>query len=260
MNNYIIIEKISSGNFGEVYIGQHKLSNKRVAIKVEPKEYNTLKYETQIYNYLNNVSHIPKLKGFYTDNNNNFLILDLLEYNLKYYKIHKIHKFQNIENILNIIHKLITILKNIHDMGIIHRDIKPENICFKNNEVYLIDFGLAKKIINNEKHICERNINSIIGTPNYISINIVNGIEPSRRDDIESLCYIILYLYLNDHDFSEYCNLNNIDKKYINNILNRIDDVNLNRIINDLLIYCRSISFSTKPNYTYLLNLLIIHQ
>ena len=107
MNNYIIIEKISSGNFGGVYIGQHKLSNKKVAIKIEPKEYNTLKYETQIYNYLNNVLHIPKLKGFYTDNTNNFLILDLLDYNLTYYKIHKL---QNIETILHIIHKLITII------------------------------------------------------------------------------------------------------------------------------------------------------
>ena len=79
-------------------------------------------------------------------------------------------------------------------MGIVHRDLKPSNICLNGNfDAYIIDFGLAKEIILNRKHIEFKNIKGIIGSNNFASINVLNLCEPSRRDDIESLLYIYLY-------------------------------------------------------------------
>ena len=67
-----------------------------------------------------------------------------------------------------------------------------------NNEVYLIDFGLSKRIITADgKHIpyFEKK-GGLTGTPRYASVSSHMAIEQSRRDDLESLLYIMLFLKL----------------------------------------------------------------
>lgn len=258
MNNYIVLKTINKGEFGEIKMAKNKYTNKLVAIKIEKKLQNTLTYESRIYQYLSKIDNIPKLRHFITDTLNNYLIIDLLDYNLILYKKEN-NNIDNIDNIFILITKLLTILKNIHEMGIVHRDIKPENICFKNKEPFLIDFGMAKHIIKNNNHINEKNINSLIGTPNYVSINVINLIEPTRRDDIESIVYLLIFLLLDDSLLVKYHNLSLQDKKNIEIIHLFIDVIKINneyksKIIN-YLDYCRKLEFSNKPNYNYIINL-----
>lgn len=88
----------------------------------------------------------------------------------------------------------------MHDKDYIHRDLKPENcvIGLESNEnlIYLIDFGLSRKYRDSRtnEHIPYKEGKSILGTVRYISIYTHFGIEQSRRDDIESLGYILVYL------------------------------------------------------------------
>ena len=89
---------------------------------------------------------------------------------------------------------LYEILENVHLHHVIHRDIKPQNVMMKNGELFLIDFGLATFYIDEKfNHVPEKQYQEyIIGTPKYISWNIHNGWEPSRRDDLISLGYLYL--------------------------------------------------------------------
>jgi serine/threonine protein kinase len=92
-------------------------------------------------------------------------------------------------------------LEYCHSKQFLHRDVKPDNFLLGRNEksdyVYIIDYGLAKKYIEPKTgyHIPMKQGKGLTGTSRYTSINIHLGIESSRRDDIEGLLYVLIYLF-----------------------------------------------------------------
>ena len=88
----------------------------------------------------------------------------------------------------------------MHERRYLHRDIKPENILvglgLNSSTIYLIDFGLSQEYKDKKTglHLPYRNCKSMIGTVNYASLNSHNGIEQSRRDDLEALGYVFIHL------------------------------------------------------------------
>ena len=189
---YEIKENIGEGTFGRVFLGKHLKSSERVAIKIQYKDMvPILKYEAKIYKHLRDISGIPQFRNFGTELGYQYLIMEYLDLSLDKYNFSE-------KEIIELIPKAINIIEKVHERGIIHRDIKPENFLFKKREgnLYLIDFGLSKLYVNkNNEHMEERKDRKLIGTAQFSSLNVHNGIEASRRDDLESLCYTFVFLF-----------------------------------------------------------------
>lgn len=258
-NKYRILEPINSGEFGQVFKGENVRTKEKVAIKVEPITNQTkmLKRETQIYHYLGKSPGIPQIKWFGSDETNNYMVMSLLGKSLPAIKEEQDFGKCSLEQTISIAINIIERLKYLHEKGLIHRDVKPANFvigCGKNsNQLYMIDFGFTKKYLKpNGDHIdiCTGK-KTIIGTPNYISINIHEGTEPSRRDDLESVGYIMIYLLTPIQSVQSVQSVQSIKTKM------EIDDhINIPQKIKDYLKYCRSLWFEQEPDYNHLVYLL----
>ena len=253
-NKYKLLEKINEGSFGVLVKGKNIRTDEFVAIKVEPRVDNikTVKMEAKIYQYLGNQVGFPQLKWFYTDEKYNYLVIDLLGTSLRKMVEHKLQIDCN--SIINIAIQIFTRIKFIHDKHLLHRDIKPDNFLFgidsKKDILYLIDFGLCKRYFNNG-HIKMNKLTKVIGSYNYISLNIHNLIEPSRRDDLESAIYILIFLHFgklgweNKSSSEIYKEKENIMKLQL-----------IPNYIKLLLTYVRTLEFETEPNYDYIFDIL----
>ncbi len=252
-SKYRILNKISSGTFGHVYRGQNERTREMVAIKVEKKSGEicaVLKTEAKIYQYLGKLDGFPQLKWFGTDVKYNYLVIDLFQISL--FTLKKGNEIIEFKNILRFGQQMIERLETLHSKFLLHRDIKPDNFLLdENNKLFIIDFGFCKRYEYDGNHIEEKRIKNVIGTVNYISLNVHNCLEPSRRDDIESVIYVIDFLLSKDPCFLSLSDSDIVKKKQELN--------SYTSFIRDMLIYIRQLGFKEKPDYKYLIDCLQPH-
>lgn len=247
-NKYSIISKIGNGSFGTIYKGQNIRTNEYVAIKVEPinSEIKMLKNETKIYQFLNGCQFVPQIKWFGKDETNYYMVINLLGNSLQDL-INKYKKF-SLALTLKIGIKMLNIIKFVHEKGLVHRDIKPHNFLFEINsldKLYIIDFGFCKTYLDNKtkKHIKESKISALIGSPNYASINSHIKNELSRRDDLESIFYMLFYLYNGTLPWFEISDNNLIFK------IKKELKFDLPPVLIEFIRYIREMKFDEAPNY-----------
>jgi len=199
---------LGTGESGEVYEGIMVKTGMKVAIKTEPAnaEKKKLQHEKEVLSQLRGTPGIPKLIWFGVDDNSFVLVLELCGSNVRSLLDYCGGRL-SMKTVLNLTDKLLIILESLHKQGIIHRDLCPENVCMGRglmaNEVYLMDLGLAEqytemmtgvhrlsdaKSENGDEELISRNCN-------FASSKVYKGeCAASRRDDLESLGYLMIYM------------------------------------------------------------------
>lgn len=194
---------IGRGSFGYIHVGTDRYTNEEVAIKVEQSntKHPQLHLEAKLLQHLSASGPAPGIPRvhFHIDNEQgfNFMVMDLLGPSLEDLFNFCNRKF-SLKTVLLLAEQMLARIKFIHQHHYIHRDIKPDNFLMglgkHGSLVYLIDFGLAKQYIDQTgKHIPPRENKSLTGTARYASVHTHQGLEQSRRDDLESLGYVLMY-------------------------------------------------------------------
>lgn len=268
-NKYKLIRKLGQGSFGSIYQAQSKCSNKYYAVKLEEMRQNqfVLEEESIFISYLN-CPRIPKLKTFGYSGSLIILVMELLGDSLDKIFDKLPSRKMSIRCVCNIAYQLLMIFEIIHNCNIIHRDIKPANVAIgfegKSKFIYLLDFGLSKKYRSSKtkKHFPFVQGNKLIGNARYSSINALDGGTQSRRDDLESLGYLLLYLLLGRLPWQGHISHSKEDKYY------KIREIKKNTTpeelcqglppqIQEYVEYTRNLEYEADPDYNYLKNLFL---
>nr|GEV28632.1 casein kinase 1-like protein 1 [Tanacetum cinerariifolium] len=189
-----------------------------------------LLYESKLYKILKGGTGIPNVRWYGVEGDYNVLVMDLLGQSLEDLFNFCSRKL-SLKTVLMLADQMINRVEFIHCKSFLNRDIKPNNFLMgfgrRPNQVYAIDFGLAKKYRDSSthQHVPYRENKNLTGTTRYASMNIHLRIEQSKRDDLESLDFVLMYFLRGrgyPTKFASYFH------------------------------YCRSLRFDDKPDYAYL--------
>ena len=197
---YRISKKIGDGSFNEIYQGYDIFDNSEIAVKLEHNsiKYPQLLFESRLLKSIPGIG-IPKVYWAGVSGEYNVMVFELLGSNLEEL-FQKCEKQFSLKTVLMIVIQILDRIRHLHIHNYIHRDIKPQNFLIGKGEnehiIYLIDFGLAKRYREEYTnfHIPLRQNIKLTGTLRYASCNGINKKELSRRDDMESIGYLFIYL------------------------------------------------------------------
>ena len=190
--NYKIISLLGEGGMGNVYLAEHTQVNRKAAIKILLPQHlknaeikNRFKNEASLLAELNH-PNIVNLYDFAEDESGLYLIMEFVEGTPLDEYILNVSGAIPSERSIPIMKKVLSAFSYAHSKGIIHRDIKPSNIIIgKNDEIKVLDFGIAKILDSANKNLTKTG--SQMGTVFYMSPEQVEGKVLDIKSDIYSL-------------------------------------------------------------------------
>ena len=266
LGEYRLEQELGSGSFGRVLKGVSVTSHAQVAIKLEPREKGKprlLREESDVMSALQGGVGIPKMLGRGKFKNQTCLVMELLGPTIqsKFRQMGRVFAFKTVMEIAD---QALERIEYMHSHFYLHRDIKPQNFMFgigpQQSILYLSDFGLAKKYQNGAMglHIPYREDKSFVGTACYASLNTHLGVQQSRRDDVESLIYVICYLLRGSLPWAN--RFTGPSAKHsstkMQKMLIRPDELfaGFAKGFAQMLLYVRGMQFDDRPDYVMLRN------
>lgn len=267
-DRFKLLKPLGKGKFSFVYKALDLQTKNEVAVKMQKKNImfqskSILYNENTILLKLKNLEGVPINKLFIEGKDQDLLILPLYEETLR--DLHNRLGSINLKSVLILALELVDILENVHSKNIIHLDLKPENIMVGSNDstflkqIFLIDYGLSKLYIDEitQKHITMENKSLFEGTLSYSSLNCHMGLSLSRRDDLESLGYILIEMLKGSLPWQHIHEVN-IEERF--NIVKKMkEEMKIEKLCKgipkgfcDYFKYVKNMKFEEKPDYNYL--------
>jgi tetratricopeptide (TPR) repeat protein/predicted Ser/Thr protein kinase len=201
---YLIIEDLGKGGMGKVYKVLDQEINEKVALKlIKPEiaaDRETIdRFQNEI-KITRRITHknVCRMYHLGRENDNYYITMEFIRgQNLK--KIIRMTRELSLEATLNIAQQICHGLIEAHRLGIVHRDLKPQNIMIdEDGDVRIMDFGIASSIETKGATLP----GMMIGTPEYMSPEQIDGGHTDARSDIYSLGIIIYELLTGKTPFS----------------------------------------------------------
>lgn len=258
---------LGSGHFGDVYMGEHMTSGQKVAIKLEHRSGSIARREWEVMRCMNG-DGVPMVH--YTGHHGRYyvMVMDLLGATLQRLLESRPPRTLTWDTVAVIGHRCVQLLRKLHLKGYVHGDVKPENFLCAYSEdnsidpsrgLFMVDLGLASRWRDPTKsngHIAYgQRVDHFSGTVRYASVNAHLGRWLSRRDDLESLGYMLLYLYNGSLPWQGYSG----DDKNMQVCETKgrltVDAMcrNAPEVLQYFLAYVRQMKFEEAPDYEYLL-------
>ncbi|EDW64252.1 casein kinase I [Drosophila virilis] len=260
IRQYRIINKIGNGTFGDIFMAEDETDGRRVALKLEHTGANhpQLLFEFKLYKFLLSGIGIPRVYDYFTEPKYNVMVMELLGPSLEDLFNYCSRRF-SLKTVLMLAFQMIERIEFVHQKSFLHRDIKPDNFAMGvgnyNNQLYIIDFGLAKRYYDSalNEHIPFKWGNRMTGTARYASINALLGFELARRDDMEALGYVLIYFLRGSLPWQGLSGPKHQKYEMLAEKKQSIKPEELCKGFPDefasYLIYCRNIRFEKQPNY-----------
>ncbi|CAG8741266.1 36040_t:CDS:2, partial [Racocetra persica] len=255
-----------------------------------------LPHEAEVLKLLKGASFIPTVHWFGTEGIYNAMIIDLFGPNLRL--LRKAYAKLPVHFVSDVAQQMVTILEYIHKQGVVYRDVKPDNFLLEKNfplqisrlaafdsdddaseaklkdlkllvsrkhHISIVDFGLSSFYLDHEtgKHIPKNQhlTKNKTGTARYASLSVHKGLQHSRRDDMESLGYVLLELLRGDLPWAGVTARNS--RQGWAKMLKIKEEIPLEELYDGLprgfmlyLQYTRSLQYDEEPDYNRLRKLL----
>ena len=278
--DFVVMGSVGSGSFSDCFEGKNSRTSDIVCMKFEergsreaakagnPQRVERLETEYKIMHRLSGSGYTPATLGFLQFSTSNILVLELLGPSLDALLKKGVGYFSQATTSM-VAASIMDCMAYVHGKGILHRDIKPHNFVIGNDghreKIYIIDFGLAKKYIVDGHHSTYRSDRPFVGTARYVSINTHRGSEQGRRDDMEALAYVFIYLMKGSLPWQGLGIGGRLDKKArLNLVCESKASCTPESLCEGLpgqflsfLSYVRRLSFKSKPDYEKLKELFL---
>eukprot|EP00756_Hemistasia_phaeocysticola_P041136 Hpha_TRINITY_DN16900_c3_g2::TRINITY_DN16900_c3_g2_i3::g.55116::m.55116/K02218/CSNK1, CKI; casein kinase 1 len=261
-------KKLGAGSSAAVFAGIDTRDGRPVAIKLLAQEDETLPVEVEVLRRLDRKQGFARLHwhGDTPDGERAALVTDLLGSSLGDL-MYKRGRPLEVAAAMHIGLQLLHNIEELHGQSFVHRDIKPDNCLLGRGadcgKVFLIDFGLSKTYVDEGTHSHVKYADHVgfSGTPDFSSVRSHHGVRQTRRDDLESFCYVLLYLLKGHLPWMGMTA--DTEDELMSRVARLKDQITVDQLcsgcpteLRECLSYTRSIPYDATPNYAKLRSLL----
>ncbi|OMJ65916.1 hypothetical protein SteCoe_37425 [Stentor coeruleus] len=201
-NRYKVLKLLHQGENNQIFKALDTSTSGKVALKIETSENHSLiLHEIEVLTDLYNLIGFPRILSQGKHKGRDYIILNYLGKSL-HAKFLTLNSKFTLSCVLRLAEEFLYRIESLHKAGYIHNDLRPENVAtgygLNWQSLFFVGFTYATKYIDNDnkRHVLCNDIRILSSNINFSSVNVMNRINSSRRDDLESIIYILIYFYI----------------------------------------------------------------